>query len=106
MMPLIQGLLSNGLSLVANAVMAKGQQFVEDKLGVKLAPDMSPEQVAQFTPAQLNQLVPVLTPQQLTALGRDKQAALDNPSSRQQSQPVPRPTAEKPPNRPPPVLQR
>ena len=40
MMPLIQGLLSNGLSLVANAVMAKGQQFVEDKLGVKLAPDM------------------------------------------------------------------
>lgn len=48
MMPLIQGLLSNGLSLVANAVMAKGQQFVEDKLGVKLAPDMAPEQVAQL----------------------------------------------------------
>ena len=48
MMPLIQGLLSNGLSLVANAVMAKGQQFVEDKLGVKLAPDMPPEQVAQL----------------------------------------------------------
>ena len=48
MMPLIQGLLSNGLSLVANAVMAKGQAFVEDKLGVKLAPNMSPEQVAQL----------------------------------------------------------
>ena len=53
MMPLIQGLLSNGLSLVANAVMAKGQQFVEDKLGVKLAPDMSPEQVAQLKIAEM-----------------------------------------------------
>lgn len=48
MMPLIQSLLSNGLGLVANAVMAKGQQFVEDKLGVKLAPNMSPEQVAEL----------------------------------------------------------
>ena len=53
MMPLIQGLLSNGLSLVANAVMAKGQQFVEDKLGVKLAPDMPPEQVAQLKIAEM-----------------------------------------------------
>jgi hypothetical protein len=48
MMPLIQSLLSNGLGLVANAVMAKGKEFVEDKLGVKLAPDMSPEQVAEL----------------------------------------------------------
>ena len=48
MMPIIQTLLSNGLGLVANAVMAKGQSFVEDKLGVKLAPNMSPEQVAEL----------------------------------------------------------
>ena len=48
MMPIIQSLLSNGLGLVANAVMAKGQQFVEDKLGVKLAPNMTPEQVAEL----------------------------------------------------------
>ena len=48
MMPIIQTLLSNGLGLVANAVMAKGQAFVEDKLGVKLAPNMSPEQVAEL----------------------------------------------------------
>ena len=48
MMPIIQSLLGNGLSLVANAVMAKGQAFVEDKLGVKLAPNMSPEQVAEL----------------------------------------------------------
>jgi len=48
MMPIIQSLLGNGLSLVANAVMAKGQEFVENKLGVKLAPNMSPEQVAEL----------------------------------------------------------
>ena len=48
MMPLIQTLLTNGLGLVANAVMAKGKEFVEDKLGVKLAPDMTPEQIAQI----------------------------------------------------------
>ena len=53
MMPIIQSLLSNGLGLVANAVMAKGQQFVEEKLGVKLAPDMSPEQVAQLKIAEM-----------------------------------------------------
>lgn len=53
MMPLIQSLLSNGLGLVANAVMAKGKEFVEDKLGVKLAPDMSPEQVAQIKIAEM-----------------------------------------------------
>ena len=48
MIPLIQTLLQNGLGLVANAVMAKGKEFVENKLGVKLAPDMSPEQVAEL----------------------------------------------------------
>ena len=47
-MPIIQSLLGNGLSLVANAVMAKGQAFVEDKLGVKLAPNMPPEQIAEL----------------------------------------------------------
>ena len=53
MMPIIQSLLSNGLGLVANAVMAKGQQFVEDKLGVKLAPNMPPEQIAQLKIAEM-----------------------------------------------------
>ena len=37
---IVEPLLANGLGLVANAVMAKGQAFVEDKLGVKLAPNM------------------------------------------------------------------
>jgi hypothetical protein len=53
MMPLIQTLLSNGLGLVANAVMAKGKEFVENKLGVKLAADMPPEQIAQIKIAEM-----------------------------------------------------
>lgn len=53
MMPIIQSLLSNGLGLVANAVMAKGTSFVEEKLGVKLAPNMSPEQIAQLKIAEM-----------------------------------------------------
>jgi len=53
MMPLIQTLLSNGLGLVANAVMAKGKEWVEDKTGIKLAPDMPPEQIAQLKIAEM-----------------------------------------------------
>jgi len=44
---LIAPLLKNGLGLVANAVMAKGKDFVEQKLGVELKPDMSPEDLAK-----------------------------------------------------------
>lgn len=36
MAPIVMKLMENGLSLLANAVMAKGEKFVEDKLGVKL----------------------------------------------------------------------
>lgn len=53
MMPLIQTLLQNGLGLVANAVMAKGKEWVEEKTGVKLAPDMPPEQIAQLKIAEM-----------------------------------------------------
>lgn len=53
MMPLIQTLLQNGLGLVANAVMAKGKEWVEDKTGIKLAPDMPPEQIAQLKIAEM-----------------------------------------------------
>ena len=52
-MPIIQTLLTNGLGLVANAVMAKGQEFVENKLGVKLSPNMPPEQIAQIKVAEM-----------------------------------------------------
>jgi len=53
MMPIIQTLLTNGLGLVANAVMAKEQEFVENKLGVKLSPNMPPEQIAQIKVAEM-----------------------------------------------------
>lgn len=36
MPPLIASLFASGLNLLGNAVMAKGQEFVEEKLGVKL----------------------------------------------------------------------
>jgi len=53
MMPIIQTLLSNGLGLVANAVMAKGKEWVEQKTGIQLAPDMPPEQIAQLKIAEM-----------------------------------------------------
>jgi len=46
-------LLGSGLNLVANAVMAKGKDFVEKKLGVELKPDMSPEDLARVQIAQM-----------------------------------------------------
>jgi hypothetical protein len=53
LLPIIQPLLSNGLSLVANAVMAKGKKVVEDKLGVQLKPDMSPEEIIALKTAEM-----------------------------------------------------
>ena len=53
MLPILQPLLSNGLNLVANAVMAKGKKVVEEKLGVELKPDMSPEDLAKIQIAQM-----------------------------------------------------
>lgn len=49
MLPLLTGiissLVSNGLPKIADAVANKGLDYVEDKLGVKLEPNMSPEQI-------------------------------------------------------------
>ena len=53
MMPIIQTLLSNGLGLVANALVAKGKDWVEQKTGVKLQPDMPPEEMAKLQMAQM-----------------------------------------------------
>lgn len=47
LLPILQPLLANGLGMVANAVLAKGKKVVEDKLGVELKPEMSPEDVAK-----------------------------------------------------------
>ena len=46
-------LLGNGLNLVANAVMAKGKDYVEKKLGVELKPDMSSADLAKVQIAQM-----------------------------------------------------
>lgn len=50
---IVEPLLANGLGLVANAVMAKGQAWVEGKTGVKLQPNMPPEEVAKLQMAQM-----------------------------------------------------
>ena len=51
--PLLKPLLANGLSLVANAVLAKGKKVVEDKLGVELKPDMSAEEIIRLKAAEM-----------------------------------------------------
>ena len=53
LLPIVKPLLANGLGLVANAVLAKGKQVVEDKLGVELKPDMSSEDMAKVQMAQM-----------------------------------------------------
>jgi hypothetical protein len=53
LLPIVQPLLANGLNLVANAVLAKGKKVVEDKLGVELKPDMSPEDLVKVQMAQM-----------------------------------------------------
>jgi hypothetical protein len=53
LLPLVQPLLANGLNLVANAVMAKGKKVVEEKLGVELKPDMSPEDIMALKTAEM-----------------------------------------------------
>ena len=53
MIPVVAALLQNGLSLLGNAVLAKGQEWVEQKTGVKLAPNMTPEQIAALKQAEM-----------------------------------------------------
>jgi hypothetical protein len=48
MLPIVTTLLGKGLNLVANAVMAKGKDWVENKLGVELKPDMTSEDYAKL----------------------------------------------------------
>lgn len=53
MLPIVTALLGKGLNLVANAVMAKGKDWVENKLGVELKPDMTSEDYAKLQIAQM-----------------------------------------------------
>jgi hypothetical protein len=53
MLPIVTALLGKGLNLVANAVMAKGKDWVENKLGVELKPDMTSEDYAKLQIAEM-----------------------------------------------------
>lgn len=53
MIPIVGALLGQGLNLVANAVMAKGKDWVENKLGVELKPDMTSEDYAKLKIAEM-----------------------------------------------------
>lgn len=51
--PFLKPLLANGLNLIANAVMAKGKNYVEEKLGVELKPDMSADEIIRLKTAEM-----------------------------------------------------
>lgn len=46
--PILATLAANGLGMVADAVTKKGKEFVEEKLGIELTPDPSPEAVQNW----------------------------------------------------------
>jgi hypothetical protein len=46
--PLLATLASNGLGMVADAVTKKGKEFVEERLGIDLTQDPSPETIANW----------------------------------------------------------
>jgi len=49
--PLFATLAANGLGIVADAVTKKGQEFVEDKLGIDLSQQPDPEVIARWKDA-------------------------------------------------------
>jgi len=56
MIPIVGALLGtlaeNGLGLLASAIQAKGKQVVEDKLGIKISDNPSPEEVGKLRQLQ------------------------------------------------------
>ena len=56
MIPIVAGLLTtlaeNGLGLLSSAIQAKGKQVVEEKLGVKISDNPSPEEVVKLRQLQ------------------------------------------------------
>lgn len=48
--PIISTLASNGLNILAGAITAKGKEFIEDKIGMKIptAENLTPELIAQL----------------------------------------------------------
>lgn len=56
MIPIVASLLGtlaqNGLGLLSSAIQAKGKQVVEEKLGIKISDDPSPEEVSKLRQLQ------------------------------------------------------
>lgn len=50
---ILKPLLGNGLNLLSNAVVAKGKDWVEKKLGVELKPDMTAAEIIQLKQAEM-----------------------------------------------------
>ena len=46
--PILATLAANGLGIVADAVTKKGKEFVEEKLGIELTPDPTPEAIENW----------------------------------------------------------
>lgn len=53
LLPILTQLASSGLQTVAEAVSAKGKQYVEEKLGVELKPDMTEVELAAVREAAM-----------------------------------------------------
>ena len=58
--PILATLAANGLGMVADAVTKKGKEYVEEKLGIELTPDPSPEAVANWKKAVMENETEVL----------------------------------------------
>lgn len=52
MLPIVSVLLEKGLSILGNAVLAKGKDVIEDKLGIDLEAPMTPEQLLTLKQAE------------------------------------------------------
>lgn len=52
--PIVQELMSKGLTALAGAVANKGKEFVEDKLGVKLEEQITPERALELKQIELD----------------------------------------------------
>lgn len=53
-MPLIQELMSKGLTALAGAVANKGKEFVEEKLNIKLEEQITPEKALEYKQIELD----------------------------------------------------
>lgn len=84
--PIIATLASNGLNLLASAVTAKGQQFVEDKLGVKLddmvSSDEGKTKLAQIQAERESELHEFVLAQKEQELKESAQAYADTANAR------------------------